>query len=121
MIESLIYTVLTADTDVSRRIDTRVYPIVMPQGVTLPAISYQRISNNPVNSLQGYSGLGNPHITVNSWATGYDAAKALAQDVLDAMDAATTFKCVMTNEMDGYDQDVSLYVVSQDYSCWGTE
>lgn len=121
MIETLIYTVLTADADVKRRVNTRVYPVVMPQGVTLPAVSYQRISNNPVNHLEGYSGLANPHIIINSWATAYDAAKALAHDVHGAMNAATTYKSVLTNELDGYDPDVGLYVVSQDFSCWGAE
>jgi len=121
MIESLIYTVLTGNATVARKVNTRVYPVVMPQDVTLPAVSYQRVSADPVNHLQGYSGLKNAHIVINAWARNYDDVKGLASDIHAAMNAAVTFKCILTNELDGYDPDVSLYVISHDYSCWGQE
>lgn len=121
MIETLIYTALTTDTAIKRRINTRIYPVVMPQGVTLPAVSYQRVSADQNDTLSGRSGLVNAHIVINCWARNYDEAKALAQEIRAAMDGVRTFRAVMVNELDGYDQDVSLFVVSQDFSCWGTE
>ena len=121
MTETMIYTALTSAPDVARRINTRIYPVVVTQAPTLPAVSYQRVAADPVNHLGGYSGLTNAHIVINSWARNYDEVKALAFEIRTAMDAARTFRCVLTNELDGYDPDVSLYVVSQDFSCWGAE
>jgi len=120
-IEVLVYRAMILDAAVTRLINTRVYPVVMPQDVTLPAVSYQRVSTDPVNHLGGYSGLKNAHIVINAWGRNYDEAKAIASAIHAAMDAARAFRCVLTNELDGYDQDVQLYVISHDYSCWGAE
>jgi hypothetical protein len=120
-IETSLYTALTTDADIKRIVNTRVYPVVMPQDVTLPAVSYQRMSASPLNTLNGYAGMKNAHVVINSWARTYDEAKELAGHVHTAMDAVRTFRSVLTNELDGYDPEVSLYVVSQDFSCWGTE
>jgi len=75
--ETTINTILTGAADVKRIVNTRIYPLVMPQDPKLPAITYQRISNNPVNMLAGYSGLANPHMVINSWAMNYHEAKTL--------------------------------------------
>lgn len=118
MIETAIYSVLSADTTITAATSSRIYPVVMPQNVTFPAITYQRINSNPVNDLGGYSNLTNPHIAVNCWATRYDEAKELAEDVHDAINTANTFKAILLNDMDGYDPDTGLFFVSQDFSCW---
>jgi len=121
MVETEIYTLLTQNATVARKINTRIYPVVLPQDVQLPAVSYQRISAEKVNHLGGYSGLSNPHIVINSWGPRYDDVKALASDIHSAMNGAGTFKSVLTNELDGFDPEINLYVVSQDYSCWDEE
>lgn len=120
-IETNLYTALTADADIKRIVNTRIYPVVMPQDVTLPAVSYQRMSANPLNTLDGYAGMKNAHVVINAWARTYDEAKELSGHIHTAMDSVRTFRAVLTNELDGYDPEVSLYVVSQDFSCWGTE
>lgn len=118
VLETKIYTILTGNVTVAASVSARVYPLIMPQDPTLPAITYQRMGSDPVNDLQGYSGLENAHILVNAWATRYDTAKELAEDVHEAMNNSTAFKCLMVNDMDGYEPEVGLYVVSQDFSCW---
>ncbi len=121
ILETRIYLVLTSDATIKNRINTRVYPVVMPQDVTLPALSYQRVSSAPENIFEGFTGLENADVVINSWARNYDEAKILSAEVHAAMDAARLFRCVLTNELDGYDSDISLYVVSQNYSCWNLE
>jgi hypothetical protein len=118
MIENKIYACLVADTTIARIVNTRIYPLVMPQNPTLPAITYQRISNNPLNGLAGYLGMYNPHIMINSWGTAYDVVKELAEDVHDSINTSTAFKAILVSDIDGYDPDVNLYLVSQDYSFW---
>lgn len=121
ILETRVFLVLTSDVTIKNRVNTRIYPVVMPQEVVLPAISYQRVSSSPENTLEGFTNLENADVVVNSWARNYDEAKVLAAEVHAAMDAARLFRCVLTNELDGYDPDISLYVVSQNYSCWNTE
>ena len=118
MIETELYTALTADTTIAAVASNRVYPLVMPQDPTLPAITYERISGAKVNGLDGYLGMDNPHIMLNVWATRYDTAKELAEDVHDCMNKVTAFRALLINDMDGYDPDTGLFVISQDYSCW---
>jgi len=119
--ETLLNTILTGNSTVTRLVNTRIYPLVMPQSPTLPAVTYQRVNANPVNTLSGYSGLMNPHITVNSFATDYGQAKEIANAIHVAMNAATTMRTILTNEMDGWEPDANLFVVSQDFSCWLAE
>ena len=118
LLESKIYSLLIADTTIAAKLSQRVYPLIMPQNPTLPAVTYQRIASQPVYSLSGYANLDNAKILINSWGTGYEVVKELAADVHSAMDRAGSFKAILTNDLDGYDEDVKLYVVSQNYSCW---
>ena len=120
MLETAVYAALVANATVNRKCNTRIYPIVMPQGVKFPAITYQRISGGKVNTLDGYSGLANPHMVINSWATNYDTAKELSKDIHVTMNAAT-FKTILATELDAYDSDLGLFAVSQDFSVWGEE
>lgn len=121
MVETKIYTLLTGNATVTRLINTRIYPVVMPQDVALPAITYQRISAEKLTTLSGYTGLANPHIVITAWAAGYDDAKAIGAAVHAAMNGAGTFKSILTNEMDIYEPELNIYAVSQDYSCWSEE
>ena len=118
MIETELYTALTADTTIYAVTSSRIYPLLMPQDPTFPAITYERISSNKVNGLDGYLDMDNAHIMLNIWATRYDTAKELAEDVHDRMNKTTAFRSILVNDLDGYDIDTGLYVVSQDYSCW---
>lgn len=118
ILETKIYSVLSGNTTVSAITSARIYPVVMPQNPTFPAITYQRVSADHITDLSGFSNLENAHILINIWATRYDTAKELAEDVHVAMDNSTAFKCSLSNDLDGYDHETELYFVSQDYSCW---
>lgn len=121
MIETEIYSALSADTTISAVTSARIYPVIMPQNVTFPALTYERIGGQPVNGLDGYLGMDNARIMINAWATRYDEAKELAEDVHDRMNKIRTFRALLVNHLDGYDQDAGLYIVSQDYSCWNAQ
>lgn len=120
MIESDIHNALSGNATVARKVGARIYPLVMPQKPELPAVTYHCNSADPVNDLRGYSGLMNSKVRVNAFATRYDTAKELAEDVHLAMNGATAFKSICLNDLDGFDQDTNLFFVTQDFSCWGT-
>lgn len=67
----------------------RVYPQPLPPGVTLPAISYQRIpSGDRVRSHSGGSGgLVMATIQLNAWGADYDTAKNLAGELVAGLES----------------------------------
>lgn len=119
--EQEIYTVLTGNATIETLVNTRIYPVVMPQGVSFPAITYHETANSPVNTLGGKTGLENPNIAISCWATAYDAANAVAKAVNSAMDGCRTFRALMINQIDVYDPELNVYAKSQIWSCWNQE
>jgi hypothetical protein len=119
--EQKLYTVLSGNATVEVLVNTRIYPLVMPQGVEMPAITYYETGNRPVNTLDGKTGLENPTIAINCWATAYDEADAVARAVHSAMDGARTFRSVMINQADVYDPEINLFAKAQTFSCWNHE
>lgn len=120
-VESKLKTLLGANVTVAGLVSDRIYPMVLPQNPTLPAITYTRIVGLPVYSIYGYSGLNNAHVQVDCWASTYSGAKALAAAVTAAISSATTFKGVMVGDRDMFEDDVLLYRVSMDWSLWVKE
>jgi hypothetical protein len=118
MIEELIYSNLSTATSVTALVVDRIYPLLMPQDPTLPAVTYQRISDNPINSLSGHGGLDNPRIQIDCWATSYSGVKTLSNAVIKAMDSSTAYKSLRMSDQDLYEDGTEIYRVSMDFSCW---
>jgi hypothetical protein len=97
-----------------------VYALVLPDGTDYPALTYQRISTVPVNSLAGSSGLDQVRVQIDCWAATYGAAKALADEVRPVMEAAA-FKGLLVTDTDDYDEVTRLYRISMDFYCWQKE
>lgn len=64
----------------------KVYPMVIPQKIKVPAITYQRVTTEPSNVKDGPSTLDVNQIDIDSWADTYDEAKDLAAAVRAALD-----------------------------------
>jgi hypothetical protein len=120
-VETKLVTLLAGTVGVSNLVGARIYPATLPQNPTLPAITYMRVTSGPVYSITGYSGLDNPHMQIDCWASTYSAAKALRAAVLTAIDGATTLKGVLISDQDMYEDDVMIYRVSMDFSLWSKE
>jgi hypothetical protein len=118
MIEEALYSHLSTSTGLTALVSDRIYPIMMPQDPTLPAITYQRISNSPVNTIGGFASLDNPHIQFDCWATSYSSVKALGDKLRKTIAAATTFNALQMSDQDLYEADTEIYRVSMDFSCW---
>lgn len=85
MIESDLRTFLLAQPAVSALIVDRLYPARLPQGATLPAVTYQRIAGTPVISHDGASDLARARFQFDCWAETYDAMVGLAKAVRVAL------------------------------------
>ncbi len=112
---------LLADPAVSDFVVTRIYPGALPQGVTYPAIRYQRIDTLRIYSKAGYEGDSKPRLQIDCWSPNYLEAKQLAKAVRVAMERYSYAECV--DEQDGYEPapDPSVYRVTLDFSIWHEE
>lgn len=117
-LEPKIVTLLEGNAVVSALVSTRIYPMILPQDPTLPAITYQRVSGGQISSTDGFSNYENPRIQIDSMATTYAGAKAVAAAVFAAMELSTTFKAVLIGDTDIYEDEPEFYRVSMDFSVW---
>jgi hypothetical protein len=88
-LETGLYTAITSDGTVAALVSTRVYPEFMPQGVTYPAITYQRVSTVRTQLLSGIDNFTQVRVVVDCWDSSYSGAKALADAVKNALDGVT--------------------------------
>lgn len=86
VIEEAVCKILKDAAGVAAIVSTRIYPQVIPQGGTMPAITYQRISGPRLRSLAGASTLAHPRFQINCWATTYKGASQLEDAVRAAFD-----------------------------------
>ena len=90
-VEAALFNYLSGISGIAAIVGTRIYPLEAPQNGAFPCITFQTISFQHTNSLEGSSGLGAARIQVNCWARnvagstrGYTTALALRDAVRDA-------------------------------------
>lgn len=126
-IEKAIRAILVADSTV-KAITTRCYPAKIPQDPTYPLILFFKVTGKRDHHLQGPSGLAHPRFQVEAWATTYDAAKALANAIREALDGYSGTQgtvvigsILMESERDTYEEAVSCHRVIMDFFVWHSE
>src|SRR5262245_57821961 len=107
-ISAKLYTALT-QAPIVAIVGNRIYPLILPQTPTYPALSYQRISNT---AQIGSTELRETRYQINCWASTYATAQQLATAVKTSMEeykaTATAPRIKMAqvvNELDDYDPD----------------
>lgn len=112
MLETSLYEVLTTGAQISALVGDRMYPTRLPQGATLPALTYSRVSSVRQYTHSGPSGLDDARIQVTCWDTTYDGAKALATAVRQDLEAAGYRH---QNEVDLDEPDTETYLTVLDF------
>jgi hypothetical protein len=121
---------LQSDPNVAALVATRVYPIRLPQSVTLPALTFQQVSGVRDLVHGQPSGMANPRIQITSWAATYAAANGLARAVriaLNGVDAVMgepsgiRVTALLVNEIELFEPDAQIHQHVQDYRCWAQE
>lgn len=79
--EEALVTRVTSGVAVAALIGTRMYPLVVPQDVALPAIAYQRISSKPIMAHGGPVGLTRARVQLTLVGRSYAEVKELADAV----------------------------------------
>jgi len=106
-LEGSFYEKMRTDAGISALVSNRIFPDQLPQKVTLPAISYQRIAGQSIRSHSGAGSIEKATIQVSAWAKKPTQARAVAQAVIDALNGQTwtedgtkVSKCFKDIEMD---------------------
>lgn len=119
---------LMGDSGVTASISTRLYPLVVPQDVTLPAAAYQRISGPREHAHDGPTGLARARIQFTfvgaTYAEAKDAATAFRQS-LDGhhrgLPGVQRAVISLVDDQDDWAPQFEKPVVRQDYMIWYTE
>jgi len=125
--ETRLYAKLAATTAVTDLVSTRIYPVQRYQSSALPAITFARVGTDRPGCSTGSVNVAWARMQINSIASTYPGAKALAAAVQTALagwtDADGTPTIDQCNPAGDYDapepehegQDARDYVVIQEY------
>lgn len=125
VLEKGLYSVLTGISPQTSAAG-RIYPR-LPQGVTLPAIRYQRIFTTRIQALDANVGVTEAGVQIDCIAVSYSAAKTLADEVRSALHgysgawSTLTAQNVMLdseNDLEYIDGDDVRHWVAQRYRIW---
>lgn len=121
-IEDDLYTFVTADTDVAALVGNRMYPVVLPQSVTLPALRYLLSDDVPGQTQEGPDGLWRPRLQFDCYATRRSQARDLARAVLarlngyqGAMGGSTIGALQAQNQLEMFEETVEAFRVMVDF------
>ena len=128
MIEEQIFSILTADSGLSAIVDSRIYPMSIPQEGRTPCIVYQKITGPRLYDHGGESGLAYPRFQFSCWANSYSGAKALADALRSAFSAYSDRSATVPvhvafieAELDDYEPETKLYRRIMDFRVWHEE
>jgi hypothetical protein len=116
---------LQADAALLALVGPKIFPLVIPQGGNVPAITYTVVDGEPRNSLDGWtSNLTNYHVQVDCWAASYETAKVMARLVRNRANlVANNFRSVIIRfpaEIH-FEDGTKRYRRMIELSCWHNE
>ena len=120
-VEEKIFSLLTTSTTITATMANRIYPVRAPQTVQSPYAVYQRISGGQHSGMDGYLTLENPRIQIDVYSTSYSQVKTLTESIQTQMATSTGFKNVLINDTDLFEDELNIYRVTMDFSCWNRE
>ena len=119
---------LLSQPTVSALIGDRLYPARLPQGVTLPAVTYQWIARVASVTYEGAADLARGRIQIDCWATSYAAMVSLAKAIRaalsgyrGAMGATPITNARVVNEVDLPDPEPALWRRMVEVVLWHRE
>lgn len=121
-VHAALHGILLANTAVSALVGTRIYPSVLPQGVTYPAISYEQIHGSEATGPQAYRGLYRSVCQVSVFARDRAGTIALAGAVATALKryrgtvaGVQVSDVFIDDSIDIYDPEAGAYFIAQEY------
>jgi hypothetical protein len=122
MLESQLHQILAAALP-----DVRVYPVILPEDPTLPAVSFQRISTTRQYATTGPVGLNRVRLQFDCWSRAYAEVKRLQAALMAAFEDRSSYagtsidSSQLITASDGFEQAARIYRVSLDFYIYVTE
>jgi len=88
-IEEALYATIIADPTVNSIVDTKVYPLRIPQSTAVPAIIYEQISGWREHTMTNRITMASPVFRITASATTYSGCRALANAIRTALNTAS--------------------------------
>jgi hypothetical protein len=125
--EEGLFAYLDAYPGLTLEVGSRIYPLVLPQRPTFPAVTYVRISTPRLLEFER-AFFPHPRFQFDCWAESYDRAKDVAAQVRaalnlyrGAMGAYTVQTSLVEDERDMYDPETKLWHVIIEAVIWYEE
>lgn len=106
-IESELVTQLKADATLTALVDTRIYPLMAPQNVVNPYMTYQVVSDTSNQCYSGVTYQNDTRFQIDCWSAKYSQVKAIKEAVLNAIEGFKSSYSISV--MDDYEPDTKLY------------
>lgn len=107
MTESQVYSLLKNNATLNTLISGRIYPLVAPQNVSYPYMTYQVVSGIRMQCLKGNIYQGNFRFQIDVWGKTYSNVKAISEAVKDCLVGFLDSNSI--NIMDGYENETQLF------------
>ena len=121
-LETAMRAYVLADAAIAAAVGQRMYPRGLPQGPTLPALTYLRVDTRRGHDMDGPDGLPRPRVQVTAWAANVGAVTDLAALVRKRLDGyrgawgdVMIGSCLCVGERDLDDPETGRNAVAQDY------
>ena len=129
MIANNLYTYLAAQAGITNLVSTRIYPLILPQKPTYPAISYSDEENNYTESFTGQTDHVESIFQINAWAKTYAGATTLGTAIAVALKnttgsfgGVTIQRCtVVSGPLTVYEDTTETYRQTLIFSIWHNE
>lgn len=131
-VESQIVARLTGFVGLTALISSRVYPVIIPQKTSLPAVCYQRISTNRPSCFGGDAGIVQARFQIDCLAESEpgstSGARAVASQVISALQrwrssagSPTVHDVFIDNQSEDYEPETKIHRVIVDIIVWYSE
>jgi len=121
-IEEAIFSLLTSLSAITALVDSRVYPLKMPQNPIYPNIVYKQVSDRDLPLVNGNGGMYWPRFQFDCYARTYSQVKRLARtlrvqitDYSDTVGSIDICRIMFLNEVDDFDPVAEIYQIPVDF------
>lgn len=127
-IEEALRAHLIADVGLAALIDSRVYPVQLPQRPLLPSVTYTRISTRPLSHRDAQQpSYSRPRFQLDVWASSYSQCVAVRSALRTAMGTLKQNSnpridvALLQDDRDDYEAEPGRWRAILDYFVWHKE
>lgn len=127
-LESEIYSRLSSYAGLTALTSTRIYPVILPQNVAMPAVSFQKVSALRPSNFSIDTGDVRARLQVDCWAVAPPGEAAAANKIAAQVKGAlkryhggNIQDVYLENEQDLYEDVTKIYRILLDFIVWFKE